>query len=197
MPAVLEYGNGSPVTITGTDLTNAVVTVGAVTVTLTSSNPTSLSFNYPAIFAGSYEIKIMTPTGYTHPAIVTKTLLGFGTGVSRTSGSLNGHRLSLTANGLPTAVDQYLAVNLICLNYSQKLSIIEVIPNKITFETTPSLVDQQCKLNFTYQTTFKTFNYNYMTTQTYNSSVSQSTGNTHIVTSTASVDTVWFQYLSS
>lgn len=52
MPAVLEYGNGSPVTITGTDLTNAIVTVGAVTVTLTSSNPTSLSFNYPAIFAG-------------------------------------------------------------------------------------------------------------------------------------------------
>lgn len=36
-----------------------------------------------------------------------------------------------------------------------------------------------------------------MATQTYNSSVTQSTSNTHIITSTASVDSVWFQYLSS
>lgn len=142
-------------------------------------------------------MKIMTPTGYTHPAIITTTSLSFGTGLSRTSGSLNGHRLTLSGNGLPTGANQYLSVNLICANYSQKLDIIEVIPNKITVETAPSLSDQQCKLNFTYQTTFKAFNYNYMTTQTYNSTVTQSTGNTHIVTSTAAVDSVWFQYLSS
>lgn len=139
----------------------------------------------------------MTPTGYTHPVIMTTTVLSFGSGLSRTSGSLNGHRLTLSGNGLPTSANQYLSVNLICLNYSQKLNIIEVIPNKITFETTPSIVDQQCKVNFTYQTTFKTFYYNYMNTQTYNSTVTQSTGNTHIVTSTATVDSVWFQYLSS
>lgn len=97
----------------------------------------------------------MTPTGYTHPAIMTTTVLSFGTGMSRISGSLNGHRLTMSGNGLPTSANQYLSVNLICANYSQKLNIIEVIPNRITFETAPSLLDQQCKVNFTYQTTYK------------------------------------------
>lgn len=50
----MEYVNEAPVTITGTDLTNVVVTVGGVTVNLTATNSTSLSFNYPALSAGSY-----------------------------------------------------------------------------------------------------------------------------------------------
>lgn len=54
VPAPLEYVNGAPVTITGTDLTNVVVTVGGLTVNLTATNSTSLSFNYPALSAGSY-----------------------------------------------------------------------------------------------------------------------------------------------
>lgn len=114
--------------------------VGGVTVTLTSSNSTELSFVYPALTYGSYEIKIMTPTGYTHPAIITKTSLVWGSGISRGYGSLNGHRLTLDANGLPTAVDRYLNVLLVCSNYTEKLPIIEVVPNKITFETIPSPV---------------------------------------------------------
>lgn len=77
--------------------------VGGVTVSLTSSNSTSLSFLYPALPTGSYEVKIMTPTGYTYPAIITTTALVFGSGLSRSSGSLNGHRLTLNANGLPSS----------------------------------------------------------------------------------------------
>lgn len=60
----------------------------------------------------------MTPTGYTYPAIITTTSLEFGSGLSRSSGSLNGHRLTLNANGLPTSVNQYLSVNLVCTNYT-------------------------------------------------------------------------------
>lgn len=135
VPAVLEYGNGLPVTITGSDLTNVVVLVGDVTVNLTESNSTSLSFLYPPLPAGSYEVKIMTPTGFTYPAIITTTSLVFGSGLSRSSGSLNGHRLTLNANGLPTSIstNKYLSINLVCANYSQLLQIIEIIPNKITF----------------------------------------------------------------
>ncbi len=46
-------------------------------------------------------------------------------------------------------------------------------------------------------TTYRTLTYWYQTNQTYNSSVALSTGDTYVVTSSATVDKVWFQYLSS
>ncbi len=133
IPTTLDYGNGANLTVTGMDLTGAVVTVGGIVVNLTVSNSTSLKFSYPALSFGSYEVKIMTATGYTHPAIMTKTSLWVNSVLSRTGGSLNGHRLSVWTNGFPSSVDKYLAINLICTNYSSPLQVTQVLPNIITF----------------------------------------------------------------
>jgi hypothetical protein len=110
VPSVLRYSNGDTVVITGSDLTGATVKVGTTPVTLTASNSTSISFAYPALKYGSYEINIMTSKGLTHPAIVTTTSLSIGSGLSRSSGSLNGHRLTVSTNGFPSSVEQYLSV---------------------------------------------------------------------------------------
>jgi hypothetical protein len=135
--------------------------VGKTPVTLLASSATSLTFAYPALKYGSYEVFILTPTGYTHPAITTKTSLKIVGGISRSSGGLNGHRLTVATNGFPSTVDKYLAVNLICTNYSTPLQVISVVPDKITFEAIPSAVDQACKINVTYETNFVAFGYNY------------------------------------
>jgi len=78
-------------------------------------------------------VKILTSTGYTHPAIWTTTNLALGYGISRSSGSLNGHILSVAGNGLPATVDQYLSVILICGWTMTPLDIISVVPNVVTF----------------------------------------------------------------
>lgn len=54
-------------------------------------------------------------------------------GLSRSSGSLNGHRISVDGNGYPETVDKYLQVTLNCKNYTVPLSIISVTPTRLTF----------------------------------------------------------------
>lgn len=105
---------------------------------------------YPALKYGQYEVKILTPTGYTHPKITTVTKISMSNGISRSSGSLNGHRLTLETNGFPSKVDKTPSVNLLCTDYSEYLPIISITPNKLTFETIKSNTDQACKLNITY-----------------------------------------------
>lgn len=53
--------------------------------------------------------------------------------LSRISGSLNGHRVTVSCSGLPNKVDKYLSVKLLCANYSLNLPIISVTPRLITF----------------------------------------------------------------
>lgn len=133
VPSTLEYFNGQSVTITGSNLSGATVKVGTTSVTLTSANSTSISFAYPALKYGSYEVLILTSSGYTHPAIITSTSLSINTGISRSSGSLNGHRLTVATNGMPSSIDQYLSVTAICGLVVTKLQIIAVVPNQVTF----------------------------------------------------------------
>ena len=198
VPSVLRYSNGDTVVITGSDLTGATVKVGTTSVVvLTASNSTSLSFVYPALKYGSYEINIMTSKGLTHPAILTTTTLSIGTGLSRSSGSLNGHRLTVATNGFPSSVDQYLSVTSICGPTVTKLQVVAVVPNRVTFETIPSSIAQSCSINVTYETSFRVFGYNYLTAQTHNSTITQGASNTFSIVATTTVDTVSFQYLSS
>jgi hypothetical protein len=54
-------------------------------------------------------------------------------GLSRSTGSLNGHRISVDGNGYPETVNKYLQVTLNCKNYSVSLPIISVVPTRLTF----------------------------------------------------------------
>jgi hypothetical protein len=197
VPSVLRYSNGDTVVITGSDLTGATVKVGTTSVVLTASNSTSLTFAYPALKYGSYEINIMTSKGLTHPAILTTTTLSIGNGLSRSSGSLNGHRLTVAVNGFPSSIDQYLSVTSICGPTVTKLQIFAVVPNRVTFETIPSPTAQSCSINVTYETSYRVFGYGYLTSQTHNSTITQGASNTFSIVATTTVDTVTFQYLSS
>ena len=197
VPSTLNYFNGQTVTITGNNLSGATVKVGTTPVTLTASNSTLLSFVYPALKYGSYEVAIMTSSGLTHPAIITTTDLSINTGISRSSGSLNGHRLTVGANGLPSTIDQLLSVTEICGLTVTKLQVIAVVPNQVTFETIPSPIAQSCKINVTYETTYRVFGYNYSTAQTHNSTITQGASNTFTISASTSVDAVTFQYLNS
>ncbi len=61
------------------------------------------------------------------------TNLAIYTALSRSSGSLIGHRITVSGNGLPNKVDKYLSVKLLCADYSLDLPIISVTPKLITF----------------------------------------------------------------
>ena len=197
VPTTLNYDNGQTVTITGSNLSGATVKVGTTAVNLTAANSTSISFVYPALKYGSYEVAIMSSTGLTHPAIITTTNLWITSGISRSSGSLNGHQLTVSGNGFPSTVDQLLSVTEICGLTVTKLQVIAVVPNQVTFETIPSPTPQSCKINVTYETTFKVFGYDYLTSQTHNSTITQGASNTFTISASTTVNTVTFQYLNS
>jgi hypothetical protein len=59
---------------------------------------------------------------------MSSTNLALSGGLSRSSGSLNGHRITVAGNGLPDKIDKYLSVKLLCSNYSLNLPIISVTP---------------------------------------------------------------------
>jgi hypothetical protein len=94
-------------------------------------------------------------------------------------------------------VDASLSVKLLCQNYTVLLPLISVVPNLLTFETVKSVNPQSCRLNITYQRTYKLFTYTYNDSQTPISSIVAAGINTYTVTSTQSVDRVEFAYLTS
>lgn len=78
----------------------------------------------------------MTTSGYTYPQIITITNVWMNSIVSQSSGSLNGHMLSMNVNGFTNSIsDKHLAVNLICSDSTVSLPIVSVAPNKLVFET--------------------------------------------------------------
>jgi hypothetical protein len=79
----------------------------------------------------------MTSTGNTHPKITTTTTLQLAIGLSRSSGSYNGHIISVSGNGLPTVADKFLSINLVCKNFSTLIMPTIVTPSRVTFETVP------------------------------------------------------------
>lgn len=52
VPASTIYRAGDNITVDGTGLTGAVVTVGGVVATIVSNNDTQVVFTYPALVAG-------------------------------------------------------------------------------------------------------------------------------------------------
>lgn len=97
----MTYSAGDTIIINGLGLEKANVTIGNKLIDLITNTSKLLSFNYPALPAGQYEVLIMASSGYSHPSIVTNTNLRIGNSISRNSGSLNGHRISISTNGFP------------------------------------------------------------------------------------------------
>ena len=64
---------------------------------------------------------------------MSSTDLNIASSLSKSSGSLNGHRISVNTNGFPFKVDSYLSVLIVCKNYTFPLPIISVVPNLLTF----------------------------------------------------------------
>jgi hypothetical protein len=115
VPGTLIYNAGDLVSIAGDSLASVSVEIGGKSVALLAgATSTRISFNYPALPAGEYEVKINTATGLTHPAIMTTTKLSLGNSLS-SRGSLAGNLLPISANGLPeTADDSNLNVYMVC-----------------------------------------------------------------------------------
>lgn len=100
VPAVTVYNAGDLVTVNGDNMLNASVTIGGQSINLVSSTVSAISFNYPNIEAGEYEIQIQTSTGLTHPIVKSTTNQWIGS-ASASKGSTAGNQLSIIANGLP------------------------------------------------------------------------------------------------
>ena len=77
MPAVTNYRAGDTVGVTGTGLTGATVTVNNVACATTVVSDTSITFVYPSLVAGSYEVFINVATGWTYPQFMSTTTLSF------------------------------------------------------------------------------------------------------------------------
>jgi hypothetical protein len=100
----LVYSAGQTVTISGDNLLNTAVTINNYPITLITNTINSLSFLYPALPAGNYEICINTTSaGLTHPVIMSTTKLSIGS-LSSTSGSTGGNEIIVYGNGFVTNV---------------------------------------------------------------------------------------------
>ncbi len=100
LPANTTYDAKALVSIIGSNLTGATVTINDLSIILNTSSSTALSFEYPALPAGDYEIKILTSTGYTSPILISTTTLSFAWGISRSSGPTTGHIVTMGGNGM-------------------------------------------------------------------------------------------------
>ena len=75
IPASTAYRAGDLVTVTGTGLTGATVTINNVACVVVNVSDTSLKFTYPALVAGQYEVFINVANGWTYPQFMSTTVL--------------------------------------------------------------------------------------------------------------------------
>jgi hypothetical protein len=201
VPSVLSYIAGDLVTITGSNLVGATVSIGGVSCFLNSSTASSIQFEYPALVAGAYEIFINIPTkGFTTPQIMSTTQLALGD-ISGSSGSTKGQILSIAGNGMSAVLnDLNVHVWLICAGTTTELEKLSAQPNKLTFRVYMNSGTTSCKVNVTHYTSFREYPYSFSSaltpsvTVTYSSNVY--TIQKTILTSTT-FESVQFQYIDS
>ncbi len=95
---------GSLVTIqadNGADLSAATAKVGMTSVTLASAVGDTITFPYPSLSAGSYDIVVTVNGNNVYPILKTSTPLVIGS-ISSTSGSNIGQILNVVGNGFST-----------------------------------------------------------------------------------------------
>jgi hypothetical protein len=64
-----------------------------------------VTFTYPALTAGSYNIQVMTANGFAYPSLPSTTDLWLSNGISRSAGSYAGHILTVAGNGMTTTLN--------------------------------------------------------------------------------------------
>ena len=102
LPASTVYRANDLVTVTGTGLSGATVTINNIACTVVNVSDTSLNFNYPALVAGSYEIFINVVNGWTYPQFMSSTLLSIDS-APIADASFEGMEFKVVGNGLPAA----------------------------------------------------------------------------------------------
>lgn len=85
----------------GADISAATVKVGTTSVTLTSAVGDTITFPYPPLTAGSYDIVVTVNGNNVYPTLPTTTSLVIGD-ISSTSGSNKGQILNVIGNGFST-----------------------------------------------------------------------------------------------
>lgn len=158
------FNVGDVITINGYDLTNATAYVGGLLATTTSSTANNITFTYPALTQGNYNIQILTSNGYAYPPIPTTTTLWLANGISRSSGSYAGHIITVAGNGLSTSLNDGNVFTMTCptggsfilkrINASASLHAFEIPMN-------PGTSDQYCNVNITQGTYFRVYGYSY------------------------------------
>ena len=102
--ATTVYSANDVVTIqseSNADLSSATVKVGTTSVTLTSAIGDTITFPYPPLSAGSYDIVVTVSGNNAYPTLSSSTALAIGD-ISSTSGSNKGQILSVIGNGFST-----------------------------------------------------------------------------------------------
>ncbi len=158
------YNSGDIITISGFNLTGAQVFVGDLAVPSTSSTADNITFAYPALTKGSYNIKIMTSNGFAYPPIPTTTELSLPNGISRSSGSYAGHIITVAGNGMTTTLNDGNTFVMKCpTGGSFNLKRINASANLHAFEIpkNPGTADQYCSINITQGTIFRVYGYSY------------------------------------
>ena len=110
LPSETEYTRGDTVTITGSGLTGATVEIDGSDCGATATDDT-ITFTYPELKAGDYEVIIEVGGARAYPPMTTSTPIEIW-GMSKTSGSKNGHQISVPGNGF--SEDSLVSVWFIC-----------------------------------------------------------------------------------
>lgn len=158
------YNAGDIITVTGFDLTGAQVFLEDLAVPSISSTANNITFAYPALKQGSYNIKILTSNGFAYPLIQTTTVLSLPNGISRSSGSYAGHIITVAGNGMTTTINDGNIFTMKCpTGGSFNLKRINASANLHAFEVpmNPGTTDQYCSINITQGTVFRVYGYSY------------------------------------
>jgi hypothetical protein len=158
------YSADDVITITGFNLTGAKVFVGGVEAKNVSSTANNVTFTYPALKQGNYNIMVLTSNGYAYPPLPTTTNLWLSNGISRSSGSYAGHIVTVAGNGMTTTINDGNVFTMICpTGGSFKIKRINATASKHAFEVpmNPGTADQYCTVNITQGTVFRAYGYSY------------------------------------
>lgn len=197
LPKII-YNAGDIITVNGSDLTGGKVFVGGREVPSSNSTPASITFAYPALTEGSYNIQIMTSNGFAYPPLPTTTELWLSNGISRSAGSYAGHILTVAGNGMTTSINDGNIFTMKCpTGAAFTLKRINATANRHAFlvPMNPGTADQYCWVNITQNrnTLFRVYGFSYSgyLTNVTMARLTAAASNTFYLTKTNSTSTVF------
>lgn len=170
VPNVTAFRANDLVTVTGTGLTGATVTINNVACTILNVTDTQLNFTYPALVAGSYEVFINVANGWTYPQFMSSTALSIDS-APISDASFEGMEFKVNGNGLP-AVSK-ISAWFVCSS-TFPLKVLSATPTAVYIQVPKFAGDPSCRVNVTVDQTYRLFSYNYKGTKTCNMSISGS-----------------------